>query len=439
MKIGIRREDKNQWEARVPLIPEHIRELSNTYDVTFYVQPSPIRIFKDSEYKSAGALISEDLSACDIVLAVKEIPLSFFRKNGVYLFFAHIIKGQAYNMPMLQRMLDRKTTLIDYEKITNNKGQRLVFFGRFAGIAGMIDSFWALGQRLLAEGYETPFLMAKQAYRYSNLNAAKQAFLEIAARLKKTGLPKKLAPLVFGFAGYGHVSNGAQEIFNLFPHIDVPAEELPKIASQNIISTRHLYKVVFKEQHLVKPVRPDRKFKLHDYYQHPERYESRFPHFLPHLDVLINAIYWDFRYPRLITKKYLRQNYQSGAPLRLRVIGDITCDREGSIECNLKTSDTGNPVYVYNPLTQEIKDGVIGEGPVILAVDNLPCELPVDSSVVFSNVLKEFIPSLLKVDFTQSFDKANLAPSIKRATIIYQGELTADFRYLQQYLDLQNH
>jgi saccharopine dehydrogenase (NAD+, L-lysine-forming) len=147
VKIGIRREDKNIWERRAPLNPDHVRKLV-AQGIEVLVQPSPIRTFPDQAYRQAGATISEDLSSCPMVFAIKEIPPHQFVAGHAYMYFAHVIKGQAHNMPMLQRLLDLRCTLIDYEKVTDEAGKRLIFFGRHAGLAGMIDSLWALGRRL---------------------------------------------------------------------------------------------------------------------------------------------------------------------------------------------------------------------------------------------------------------------------------------------------
>jgi len=390
MRIGIRREDKNQWEARVPLTPRHIRELRNRYQIEFLIQPSAIRTFSDDEYRHAGAVVQEDLSECDIVFAVKEIPLNFFLPGKKYVFFSHTIKGQSYNMPRLKRMVDLKTTLIDYEKIVDENGRRLMFFGRFAGIAGMIDSFWALGSRLKNEGFDTVFSQLKQALDYSGLESIKAAYRKQAKTLARNGFPEALTPLIFGFTGYGNVSRGAQEMFDIFP--------------------------------------------LQDYYHHPEKYESKFEQYLSYLSVLINAIYWDTMYPKLVTRRYLKERYESEAGLPLKVIGDITCDIGGSIECNISETDSGNPVYVYDPIKEDIQYGTEGNGPVVLAVDNLPCELPKESSTVFSTVLKEFIPALLKTDFSLDFDNVNLPTELKRATILYNGEFTPDFEYMREFI-----
>jgi alpha-aminoadipic semialdehyde synthase len=174
MIFGIRQEDKNEWEARTPLTPAHVKTLMDNYFVKFIVQPSPIRAFRDEDYRAAGAEINPDLSTCDVILAVKEIPVELLLPNKKYLFFSHTIKGQRYNMPMLKRLVDLRTTLIDYERIVDEKGKRLVFFGRFAGIAGMLDTLWALGQRLELEGFTTQFSEVKRALHYADLESAKK-------------------------------------------------------------------------------------------------------------------------------------------------------------------------------------------------------------------------------------------------------------------------
>ena len=435
MKIGIRREDKNQWEARVPLIPEHVKDLTEYADLKFVVQPSPIRAFSEEEYEQAGAQISEDLSDCPVVVAVKEIPIDFFIPEHAYVFFSHTIKGQEYNMPMLKQLMANKNTLIDYERILDDQGRRLVFFGRFAGIAGMIDTLWALGKRLEWEGHSSPFSICKQALGYVNLDAVKRHYSQLASTILEEKVDFDDKPVVFGFAGYGNVSRGAQEMFDLLPHVDIYPEGLQELFASQHYDKNVIYKVVFKEEHLVRPRSPEKEFELAEYYEHPERYASRFEEYLPYLTVLVNAIYWDERYPRLVTKEYLKKAYTESGQQQLRVIGDVTCDTEGSIECNVESTDSGNPVYVYDPLSGTHTYGVAGNGPVVLAVDNLPCELPRESSAVFSDVLKGLMIPLSKADFRVPFEQLDLPPELKRAVILRRGELTPDYRYMQEYVE----
>ncbi len=167
--IGIRREDKNRWERRTPLIPAHVKELKEKYGIKTIVQPSALRVFSDREYEEAGAVIDEDLSAASVVLAVKEIPMEMFQKDKTYVFFSHTIKGQDYNMPMLKRMMELECNLVDYERVVDDQNRRLIFFSRYAGIAGMIETLHAFGQKLKQQGYSTQLERIKQAYEYDSV------------------------------------------------------------------------------------------------------------------------------------------------------------------------------------------------------------------------------------------------------------------------------
>ncbi len=433
MRIGIRREDKNEWEARVPLIPNDVKKLvSNGIEV--FLQPSPIRIFSDQEYIEVGATVSENLSSCSVILAVKEIPINFIEKGKTYVFFSHTIKGQDYNMPLLQRMINDKTQLIDYECIINEKGQRLIFFGRHAGLAGMIDSLWALGKCVEFEGVQNPFSKIKKTFEYRGLENAKMHIAKIAGEIAKNGIPKEMYPLVCGFSGYGNVSQGAQEIFDIFPHKEISTQEL--LSNHDLFDEAEnvLYKVVFKESDLVEPKNSEDNFELQDYYDSPGRYKSKFENYLPQLSMLMNCIYWDTPYPRLITLDYLKRAWLKSENQKMKVIGDISCDIDGAIQCTVKSTEPGNPVYVYNPLDSSVIDGVEGVGPVIMAVDNLPCELAEEASKSFSKVLVSFIPDLIKADYNDSYENLKLPSELRKGMILHRGELTLEYKYLEKYL-----
>ena len=430
--IGIRREDKNRWERRVPLIPKHVKELKEKYGVQTFLQPSEIRAFTDDEYKRVGAIIQEDLSSCSHIFAVKEIPTDFFEEGKTYVFFSHTIKGQKHNMPMLKRMLELGCTLIDYERIVDEHGRRLVFFGRFAGLAGMIDTLWAFGKRLEWEGIETPFRKIKQTIYYEDLEEIKEHISQIGEEIENKGLPPSLTPLIVGFAGYGNVSKGAQEILDILPVEKVEPQELSTIQSKSANTT--IYKVVFREEDMVEPIEKGAVFDLQDYYTHPERYRSVFEQYIPHLTILMNCIYWDSRYPRFVTKAFLKDLFTKEEKVKLRVIGDISCDINGAIEFNVKATEPDNPVYVYNPLTEKVEDGYTGKGVVVLAVDNLPCELPKESSTSFSESLWHFVPDIVGADYSADFEDIDLPPQIKKAVIVYKGELTPDYQYINKYL-----
>ena len=428
LKLGIRREDKNKWERRVPLIPEDVKILREKYDIETVIQPSPIRVFSNEEYKKAGAIVQEDLSLCPVIFAVKEIPKNFFESNKTYVFFSHTIKGQSYNMPMLRQMMDLKCTLIDYERIVDKNNRRLIFFGHFAGVAGMIDTLWAFGKRLKEyHGVDNPFNLIKQAYQYGSIDEVKKHFKTIGEEIKKHPLPDMITPLIIGIAGYGNVSRGVQEILDILPVIEIQPEELSSIYDNP--SSNHIYKVVFKEEHMVKPISNNKKFNLQDYYTHPENYQSSFNKYLPYLTILINCIYWDPRYPRLVTKKDLKE-----MKYPLQIIGDISVDIEGAIEATAKITTPENPTFIYNPKDDSITDGYHGDGVVIMAIDNLPCELPMDSSREFSKALLPFVPSIVNADYTVPFDKLDLPTEIKKAVILYQGKLTPSYEYIHKFL-----
>jgi len=292
--IGIRREDKNRWERRVPLIPEHIKEFKEKYGIETTIQPSQLRVYSDDEYTNAGVAVKEDLSNCPVILAVKEIPIDFFESGKTYAFFSHTIKGQKYNMPMLKRMMELGCNLIDYEKIVNEKGYRLVFFGRFAGLAGMVDTLWAFGQRLKSKDIDSPFNEIKQTIHYKNhLDEIKEHLKNIGKNIEQQGIPESLTPLIVGFAGYGNVSKGAQEVLDILPVEEISPKEIKTVYDNP--SNKCIYKVVFKEEDMVEPISSNDSFELQDYYNHPEKYQSVFEKYIPDLTILMNCIYWDIK------------------------------------------------------------------------------------------------------------------------------------------------
>ncbi len=433
MIIGIRREDKNLWEGRVPLIPSDVEILQEKYNFKFIIQPSNIRAFSDNEYEDVGATISEDLSSCEMIIAVKEIPKEFFREGKKYLFFSHVIKGQKYNMPSLQKMIDLKVTLMDYERIVDENGRRLIFFGKYAGIAGMIDSLWAFGERLKNEGKETLFSDFKYALKYSNLEDLKSSYIEIGKQISEKGFPEEITPMIVGVTGYGNVSKGAQEIIDLLPTEEIDADDLINFVKSKKYSNKKIYKVVFKETDMFEPNDKSQVFDLQDYFNNPGNYQSKFDQYIPYLNILVNGIYWDYNCPKLITKDYLQKKYNNNSTLK--VIGDVTCDVNGAIECNMESTNSGNPVYVYDVAEDDINYGVLGNGPVVLAVDNLPCEVARESSTFFSNILVKYFNTFSKTDFSKNYENVNIIDDLKRSIILYKGEFPDGYKYLEKYLD----
>lgn len=432
--VGVRREDKSKWERRVPITPQDASDLSGQHGIQVVIQPSPIRAFTGAEFTQMGASVQDDLSACPVVFGIKEMPLEFFEPGKAYVFFSHVIKGQPHNMPMLQRILDLGCTLIDYERVVDDKNRRLIFFGWHAGVAGAIDTLWALGRRLEWEGIPNPFSTLRQTHTYHDLVEAKTALSRVRDRIVADGLPEQVTPLILGVAGYGNVSRGVQDILAHLPVIEIEPEEVARVAADPNASRRHVYKVVFKEWHMVEPLVPGGPFDLQDYYQHPGKYRGVFEQYVPHLTVLFNAIFWTQAYPRLVTKTGLGRLFAAPGQPRLRVIGDISCDVDGAIECTVKSTEADDPVYVYDPADQEVTDGYSGAGVVVLAVDILPAELPREASVDFSRILRPFIPAIAQCDLTVAFEQCSLPAEIKRAVIAYQGELTPDYQYIENYL-----
>jgi len=430
--IGVRRETKSPWERRCPVTPELARRLISSAAVDILIQPSARRVFSDSDYTRVGATVTTSLDDANIILGVKEIPPELLRPGTVYMFFSHVIKGQRPNMPMLKRLMELGCTLIDYEKIVDDDGRRLVFFGRFAGLAGMIDSLWALGQRLRIEGYETPLADIEPAHHYQDLEAAKTAVRSAGERIASHRFSDGLPPVVIGLAGYGNVAKGAREVLAELPTREVAPADLPGLDAKPSASC--FYQTTFKEEDIVAPRDAADHFELQDYYANPERYRSDFARHLPHLTVLMNCNYWDQRYPRLVEIDDLTRLYRGSSPPRLRVIGDLGCDVGGAIQCTLKCTEPGDPVYVYDVATGGIAPGFSGNGPVVLAVDILPSELPFEASEEFSKALAPTLPALARADFSQPIESLELPSEISRAVIVHKGELTPDFVYLSDFL-----
>ncbi len=423
--IGIRREDKSVWERRAPLTPEDVHMLNEQYGIKTVIQPSDLRVFSEELYSQNGAEVSEDIQSANLILAVKEIPVDLFQKNQTYIFFSHVIKGQSYNMPMLKRMMEMGCNLIDYEKIANEQNQRLIFFGRYAGLAGMVETLHALSEKLNLAGIDNLFSDIRQPFQYESTEDVMEHISKIGEKIKQEGTS---TPLVFGFAGYGNVSQGAQEIIDLLPHIEITPDDLITKYRELKKDRFHFYKVVFKEEHLVEPKKGE--FDLQEYFTHPEKYKPKFETYIPFLDVLVNCIYWTEDYPRLVTKNFLRNN----AKINLKVIGDISCDIDGSIEITHKDTSPGSPTFTYFPSTDQFSDGTQSEGITVMAVEILPCEFPKEASQDFSSVLRQYIPEIVQTDFNAAYEDLKLPNPIKKALILHRGNLTPEYQYITQYL-----
>ncbi len=431
--IGIRREDKNRWERRAPLTPDHVAELVRAHDVRFQVEPSALRIFPDLDYRTAGAEVGEDLASCRTILGIKEMPAERILPEKTYFFFSHTVKGQAHNMPMLRRIADLGATLVDYERIVDERGKRLVFFGRHAGHAGMIDALWALGQRLAHEGHLTGLEAIRLAHEYSSLDEATHHLARVGERLRHTGIPEALHPLVFVFTGSGNVTRGALEIFDRLPVQDVLAEDLPSLASDPERPHNVLFRV-----HLARADRYERldlaAFSEVDFASRPQDFKSTSSRWLPHTSVLVNGALWTPEMPRLVSREDLRAIERDGAVPRLRVLADLACDLDGGIEATVRATTPGDPVYTFDPHTGQTPSGVTGRGPVVLAIDNLPCELPTESSEHFGDSLVRYMPAVSRCAWEGPLDELVLPAEILRAVIVYRGKLTPRYAHLASKL-----
>jgi saccharopine dehydrogenase-like NADP-dependent oxidoreductase len=279
-------------------------------------------------------------------------------------------------------------------------------------------------------GVSTPLSQVQPAFKYRGLAEAKAHVTALGNEMMRQ---PRARPLIFGFAGYGHVSLGAQEVFDCLKPVNVAPADLTTAAFAEPNSSP--VRVVFREEDMVERKEQNLPFSLQEYYDHPERYEGCFEKYLPYLDVLVNCIYWDSRYPRLVTREWARKTYGAGRTPRLKVIGDISCDLEGSIELTAKVTEPDDPCYVYLPEQDSVRNGVAGDGPVIMAIDNLPCEFARESSQHFSSVLRDMVEHLANANWQLPFEVLDLPPYLKRAVIVHQGRLTPDYQYIQKPIE----
>jgi alpha-aminoadipic semialdehyde synthase len=430
--IGIRREDKNEWERRVALTPDHVAELSRDSAIELRIQPSAKRAFPDIDYAASGAVIADELSECDVILGIKEIPIERLVPSKTHMFFSHTTKGQDYSMPMLREIMRLGCTLIDYEQIVNERGKRLIFFGKHAGYAGMIDGLWALGKRLEAEGHYTGLEQIRLAHEYSSLDDATHHISRIGEKLRHTGLPETLRPLVCGFTGSGNVSRGAQEIFDRLPTLEIDADDLDRFLADPDRPRSLFYKVVFNRSHRF--IRNDgAPFDANHFDKHPELYSNGLERWLPQLTMLVHGAFWAPEHPRTVSFDEMKQLWSNGQP-RLKVIADISCDIHGGIEATVRPTTPGAPTFLWDVHHAEERDLFTGDGPLIMSVDNLPCQLAAESSEHFGDTLVRWVPQLDRCDWSAPLDELKLPAELRRAIVVHRGQLTPDYRYLNDFL-----
>lgn len=443
--LGIRRENKNKWERRVALTPEGVKKLvKNGIKVIF--QPCNLRCYTNKQYEDAGAEICEDISKADVILGVKEIPLDLFIDNKTFLFFSHTFKGQSNNMPALDKMLDQKVRLIDYELIKDqDKGARLVAFGKYAGLVGAIDFLQGLGQFLVHKKLYTPFLHVGFSYMYPSLEHAKKAVVKVGQMFKTKKLNQNLLPLIFAVTGNGRVTGGSVEILELLPHKWIEPDDLHKLFDGEDKSKNDIvYLTKLEHKHMY--VRKDKNkedqncnnFDKQHFYKNKKMYNSIFAEkYLQYISAIFHCMYWDTDSPVLITDNDA-SDLSSKNNLRLLGITDITCDwPEASIKLLKKLTKIEKPFYSIDPITGIIEENFnkISNNAILYhSVDHLPSELPFDSSNHFSDKLTPFIPDLLKSNYPCEYKEDDLPPELHKATETWNGKLTPDYEYLYEEL-----
>lgn len=399
MKIGILREGKIPPDKRVPLTPNQCLTLMDKYPgLEIVVQPSPIRAYKDQSFSDLGIQLQEDLSDCDVIMGVKEVNVEDLIPNKRFLFFSHTIKKQPYNRKLLKAIVEKKIQLIDYEALKDRTNKRIIGFGRYAGIVGTYNG-------LLAFGMKHGLFKLKPAHQCRDRK-------EVEEELKKVELPSNAKIVLTGFGRVGH---GAREIIDLLPLKEVSPEEFVSKEFDGPVFT-HLDLSDYYAP------RDGGEFDKAAFYKDPSSYKSTFAQYLPHTDMYIPCHFWSQKADKIITRQDLK-----ASNVRLSVVADISCDIDCAIGCTIRPSVIGDAIYGYNPLTEReddfTNDGVIA----VMAVDNLPCELPLDASEDFGNeLIREVMPALLGND-----DDLIIA---RGSETTLEGGLSEYFSYLEGYL-----
>ncbi|MBM3161122.1 MAG: alanine dehydrogenase [Bacteroidetes bacterium] len=398
MKIGIIREGKVPPDFRVPLTPKQCKAIEILYPgVEILIQKSNIRVFKDEAYAEMGLKLVDDLQACDLIFGVKEIPVDMLIPNKTYIFFSHTIKKQVHNQQLLHSILEKKIRLIDYENIRDKSNKRLIGFGRYAGIVGCYNTFYTWGLK-------TGAFQLKPAHLCKDRQ-------EVEEELKKVILRENFKVVLTGF---GRVGNGAREIMSLLPIKEIsPEEYLTETYNEPVfthLDTEDYYK------------RKDGKeFVKQEFYTQPELYISNFEPYAFNSDMYMPCHFWSSKSPIILGRETLISPHN-----RIQVIGDISCDVNGPIASTLRASKIGDPIYGFDPF-QNSETDFSQEGSIaVMAIDNLPCELPKDASEDFGNdLIKNFIPRLLGEDPDGIVEKATQTS--------FAGELMPNYKYLEDY------
>jgi alanine dehydrogenase len=398
MKFGILKERKNPPDRRVVFSPDALAKLKQLYpNVSVKVESADIRIFSDLQYKSLGIEVTTDISDCDVLFGVKEVPISDLIPNKSYFFFSHTIKKQPYNRKLLQAVLEKNIDLYDHETIVDAHNRRLIGFGRYAGIVGTYNAIRAFGIKF--ELFKLP-----KAETLSGKDA-------LITHLKRLVLP----PLKFVVTGTGKVGNGAKEILD--------AMKIKEVSVENYLTKNYTQAVYTQIDALEYNKRKDGKvLDFNDFHDNPQEYVSDFERFTKVSDIYITGHFYANGAPEILTREMLNAN-----DCKIKVIADISCDIMGPIACTQRASTIAEPFYGYLPNENKEVDLFHPAAIVVMAVDNLPCELPKDASEGFGEMfLEHVIPAFF------NGDKDGI---LQIAKITENGKLTPRFSYLQDYVD----
>ena len=395
IRIGLIREWKIPADNRVALTPAQCKWIhKNSSDVEIIAQSSTVRCFTDREFENAGVRVKDDISECDILLGIKEIPVEQLLPGKTYLFFSHTKKKQPQNQKMLQAILDKKITLIDYECLEHEDGQRIIGFGFFAGVVGTHNGMMAYGNR-------TGLYKIDRVYK-------QRSFRELI----HTYFGLRLPNVKIAVTGSGRVAHGILEIMNLMG--------IHEVEPDDYLVRRFAYPVYtqLKGADLYER-KDDGKYKRIEFHEHPELYQCKFLPYAEQTDILLNGVYWDKNVPRLFEKADVQAD-----TFIIRTIADITDDREGSVPINLGDQTIENPIYGVDRTTLQKSEPYLRNSIDIMAVGNLPNELPRDASRYFGEqLIKHVLENLV----------GEGSPIIQRATMVKNGKLTPYYEYLKEY------
>lgn len=398
MKIGIIRERKNPPDRRVVLGPKACQTVKEKFpEAEILVEPSHIRVFDDQAYVDAGFELTDNMEQCDVLLGVKEVPIEALIPNKKYFFFSHTIKKQSYNRSLLQAVLDLNIELYDHEVITNKRGQRLVAFGRYAGIVGAYNGIRTYGLKF--ELFDLP-----KAATLSGLDG-------LIKELKGIELPS----IKIVLSGKGRVGGGVKEILD--------AMGIRKVGVSDYLKKSFSEAVYCQIDVLDYNKRIDgQKSRMTDFYQNPEAYESNFMRFAQNSDLYIAGHFYGDGAPYLYTREQVKSKQ-----FNIKVVADISCDIDGPVATTIRASTIADPIYGYDPILEKETDYKNPNAVAVMAVDNLPCEIPADASQGFGDsFINHVIPSFF------NDDKNGV---LQRAKMTSDGKLTQRYYYLQDYVN----